>query len=91
LPDSFQKYLEEDIKFMKSNITENYTGFTKVEVERLERVLSSMKQYKLFGDELANAKSDFAAFFIEHDRRRKTNFNLVFPEYVEFINECKNI
>ena len=48
-----------------------------------------MNQYKLSNDELADAKSDFAAFFTEHDKRRKTNFNLVFPEYIEFINECK--
>ena len=89
LPDSFQKYLEADIKFMKSNVTGNYTGFSEVEVEKLERVLASMNQYKLSNDELADAKSDFAAFFTEHDKRRKTNFNLVFPEYIEFINECK--
>jgi hypothetical protein len=91
LPESFQKYLEEDIKFMKSNVTGNYTGFTEVEVEKLERVLSSMRQYKLPSDELSNAKSDFAAFFMEHDKRRETNFNEVFPEYIEFINECKKI
>jgi len=36
-------------------------------------------------------KKNFYAFFNEHDRRRLTNFETVFPEMTEFWQECKNL
>ena len=38
---------------------------------------------------LAQRKADFYRFFSEHDRRRGTDFNLVFPEMRSFWQECE--
>lgn len=89
LPDSFQSYVAADIEFMKQHLNKGNAGFTDVEVERLARVLTVMQTYKPTVNELAEAKRDFAAFFTEHDRRRGTDFYAVFPEYIEFMENCK--
>jgi organic radical activating enzyme len=91
LPDSFQEYVKSDIEFMKANLNKGLAGFNEVEVERLERVLTVMQTYKLSDNEQRDAMRDFAAFFTEHDKRRRTDFYSTFPEYISFMEECKKI
>jgi hypothetical protein len=40
---------------------------------------------------LKTNRQDFYKFVEEHDKRRGTNFNETFPEFLDFINECKEI
>ena len=43
---------------------------------------------KLDKNYIQRNKANFYKFFIEHDRRRGTNFGLTFPEMRDFYLEC---
>ena len=40
-------------------------------------------------DNIERKRADFYKFFSEHDRRRGTNFEEIFPQMREFWNDCK--
>lgn len=86
LPTDFVKYIDADIQFMKQHLN---TGFSEVEVERLERVRTHFLKNSLSLARELTAKADFYKFFMEHDRRRGSNFLETFPEYKDFLLECK--
>jgi organic radical activating enzyme len=86
LPAEFIKYIDADIDFMKQHLNK---GFSAVEVERLERVRTHFKKHTLSLVREVHAKADFYRFFMEHDKRRGTDFLAVFPEYENFLKECK--
>ena len=86
LPTEFVKYIDADIEFMKQHLNK---GFSAVEVERLERVRTHFKKHSLSLVREVHAKADFYRFFMEHDKRRGTDFLAVFPEYENFLKECK--
>jgi hypothetical protein len=41
-------------------------------------------------EEINTYRKDFVIFVDEHDKRRGTNFSKVYPELIDFYNECKN-
>jgi len=64
--------------------------FKDYELARLDRVIAWMREGQNMDPVLlAQRKGDFYRFFSEHDRRRGTNFNSVFPEMKSFWNECE--
>ena len=56
-----------------------FKGFKDYEVDKVQRLYDWANQ-PVYDDELASARSDFHAFFNEHDKRRGTNFEHTFPE-----------
>jgi hypothetical protein len=42
-------------------------------------------------EEEVKAKKNFTLFFTQHDERRNTDINKVFPELKQFINHCEDI
>jgi organic radical activating enzyme len=94
LPDSFKEHLIDCVKFMRANKQVDhydYIGFTDLEIDRVERVLSYWNNTKISSERMRVYKKDFYNFFTEYDRRRETNFASTFPEYIDFFNECKEV
>lgn len=92
LTPEFDKYLEDDIQFMKDNRETRETrfhGFKDYEVDRLERNLEWGRE-KFEPQQSMLQKVNFYKFFREHDRRRGTDFCKVFPEMADFYNHCKD-
>jgi len=81
------------IEFMEANkeTKENrYKGFKDFEVDRVKRL------YDWACDKMPPplediAKKNFYLYFTEHDKRRNTNIQVVFPTFEKFINECKEL
>ncbi len=80
---AFIKYLDNQLSYIKAG------DFFEHEVHRFERI------YKLFEDHvnkeqyITQNQKDFAAFIIEHDKRRGTDFQNTFPEMNDFLQKCK--
>ncbi len=87
LPESYAVKLEACADWMETMITTDLVGFRDYEVQRLRRDIAWMRE----GQKLDNrvAKADFYRFFSEHDRRRGTDFLLVFPEMRSWWAECE--
>ena len=86
------KSLQDSIDFMKEHpetALNRFKGFKDYEVDKVKRLLAWASEPLNTSEEL-KAKKNFNLFFTEHDKRRNTNINLVFPELKEFIEECKN-
>ena len=64
-----------------------YHGFKDYEIARLDRDIAWMREG--INQDHKQTRADFYRFFSEHDRRRGTDFNLVFPEMREFWEECR--
>jgi hypothetical protein len=67
---------------------EGFDGFKDFEIQKMLRNLAVWRNEKT---DLTQEKSDFYAFFTEHDRRRGTNFLTIFPEMEEFWTECRSL
>lgn len=93
LPAGYADRLEEVWAFMCTKIEkpeEPFKGFKDYELHRLQRVIDYMQEgQKLDSAYLIKQKSNFAKFFQEHDRRRKTDFLKTFPEMKDFYHECQ--
>jgi len=87
LPESYAAKLEACADWMQTQVGTGLTGFRDYEVQRLRRDIAWMRE----GQKLDNrvAKADFYRFFSEHDRRRGTDFLLVFPEMRSWWQECE--
>jgi hypothetical protein len=75
---------------MKLNSGENqkdFSLFKDFEIQKMQRNLSYWQ--KNYTDD-KKQKKNFYTFFTEHDRRRRTNFEKIFPEMREFWEECRN-
>lgn len=89
LPKSYAFKLEQVLDWMRKNPEDgSFNGFKDYETQRLERDIAWMSE-ELPEAVLRQHKADFYKFFNEHDRRRGTNFLMVFPEMAEFWKECK--
>ena len=64
-----------------------FHGFKDYEIARLDRDIAWMREG--LDQDHKTTKADFYRFFNEHDRRRGTDFNLIFPEMAEFYRECE--
>ena len=87
LTEEFYPYLDECLEFMREHKNEAM-GFKEAEIIKLERVYSWMKEG--FDEDITKRyQIDFYMFFVEHDKRRGTNFLETFPEMKGFWNKCK--
>lgn len=86
LPQKYHHYLEDIIRFMREYEGKE-AGFRSGEVIKMERIFSWMKEAK--PEEQIKHQKDFKRFFLEHDKRRDTNFLETFPELEEFWNSIE--
>ena len=87
------KSLQDSIDYMKQNpetALNRFKGFKDYEVDKVRRLLE-WAQEPLNTHEQESAMRNFNLFFKQHDKRRNTDINKVFPELKEFINECETI
>ena len=90
LPESYQAIHEANIEYMRKNSGEE-KGLHIFKDFEIQKMLRNLAYWRKNADASTQNKKNFYAFFNEHDRRRLTNFETVFPEMAEFWQECKNI
>ena len=101
LPEEFAEKVEALAKYAttKRNVRdwdpdiewkEYYSGFTDVEIGKLQRIADWMRAPKEVS-RIQSSRQNFVRFFDEHDRRRGTNFLSTFPELEEFYHKCKDL
>ena len=91
-PEMLQPLLD-SIEFMKAN-----PETTKIDLKDLN-IITNDKVRRLYEwameplntEEEVKAKKNFTLFFTQHDERRNTDINKVFPELKQFINHCEDI
>jgi hypothetical protein len=82
LPESFDKYIEDAIAFMKANTdVSDFVGFYDFEIEKLERNLSVLREQRYSGADAKLHRSNFVKFFDQYDQRKGTDFYKTFPEF----------
>ena len=88
LPEEFDHYLEDAIKFMKANTnTDDFVGFYDFEIKKAERNLAALKARHLNNDEAVDRnRRNLVKYFDQHDNRRNTNFCETFPEFADLYN-----
>jgi hypothetical protein len=91
LPESFNNFMESHLKFISDRLLKpgETLGFTELEYEVFKRVVDYMKQNPVSEEKIRQGRRDFYVFFNETDKRNNTNFYEMFPEYVEFMESCK--
>ena len=90
LPESYVQRLEGVRDWMSQNLTTHadpYNGFKDYEVARLDRDIAWMRSAQ--AKDHAQTQADFYRFFLEHDRRRGTDFLATFPEMASWWSECE--
>jgi organic radical activating enzyme len=88
LPESYQAIHEANIEYMRKNSGEE-KGLHIFKDFEIQKMLRNLAYWRKNADASTQNKKNFYAFFNEHDRRRRTNFETVFPEMSEFWQECK--
>jgi len=89
-PEMLQPLLD-SIEFMKSHpetALNRFKGFKDFEVDKVKRLYEWARE-PLNTQEQEVAMRNFNLFFKQHDMRRNTNINKVFPELHEFIDNCE--
>lgn len=89
-PEMLQPLLD-SIKFMEAHretTSNRFKGFKDYEVDKVRRLYEWARQPLNTEDELL-AMKNFDLFFREHDKRRNTSINTIFPELTDFIKECR--
>ena len=89
LPESYQAIHEANIEYMRENSGEE-KGLHIFKDFEIQKMLRNLAYWRKNADASTQTKKNFYAFFNEHDRRRLTNFETIFPEMAEFWQECKN-
>ena len=90
LPESYAQRLASVRDWMSEHLTtesDPYNGFRDYEVARLDRDIAWMRSAQAQDHSLAQA--DFYRFFLEHDRRRGTDFLQTFPEMRAWWTWCE--
>ena len=90
LPESYQAIHEANIEYMRKNSGEE-KGLHIFKDFEIQKMLRNLIYWRKNANINTQNKKNFYAFFNEHDRRRLTNFETVFPEMTEFWQECKNL
>jgi organic radical activating enzyme len=83
--------LEKSVAYMLDHKEEDHNrfkGFKDFEINKVERLIDWVKTENNFDKSLA--MKNFYMYFIEHDKRRGTNFLETFPELTEQWNKCKD-
>ena len=96
LPADWVSYFDDDMKFIKDNITPygSQSGFNEHEWEKMKRVRGYFVNGgpKITPELIEQGRKDFYKFFTEYDRRTPGLGLLeLFPEYKEFYYMCKDI
>jgi hypothetical protein len=89
LPESYAERLEYLWAWMirwTETAEDPFHGFKDYELARLDRDIAWMRAGQ--GQDHSVAKADFYRFFLEHDRRRGTDFLKTFPEMKSWWAEC---
>jgi organic radical activating enzyme len=90
--DKFMPYMHDHLQFIKDNLDDaDRTKFTSLEYEKFKRVVDYMNNTQYDKRKLERSHRDFYNWFTEHDRRRGTDLQKVFPELREFYQECKHV
>ena len=90
LPESYAERLEYLWAWMirwTETAEDPFHGFKDYELARLDRDIAWMRAGQ--GQDHSVAKADFYRFFLEHDRRRGTDFLKTFPEMRAWWAECE--
>ncbi|MCY4524029.1 MAG: twitch domain-containing radical SAM protein, partial [Halobacteriovoraceae bacterium] len=86
-------YLQDCLAFVKEHKylkNERKYGFGVLEVDKVERLLSLVQNFKRQAVQKSR-RIDFYRFFKEYDHRRNTNFLTTFPELKYFWELCKDL
>lgn len=94
LPQSFAEQIFKQAQltdFLGVPIFENkYIGYSDIEIQKIKRTYDWMKSIR-HDEILLRNQYNFGKFIEEHDKRRGTDFNKVFPEFASFYEFCKSI
>lgn len=94
LSPDYLDHMKKIIAFMEER-EDNRFGIKPAETLKMKRILDWMEskrpQNKKEEQELYKHQRDFYSFFSEHDKRRGTDFNKVFPQMTEFYQYCKKL
>jgi hypothetical protein len=91
LPESYAAILERTADWMQLHMVSAdnpFHGFKDFEVQRLRRDIAWMREGQR--RDVSQERADFWRFFSEHDRRRGTDFQSVFPQMRQWWQECEN-
>lgn len=96
ISDELMNELDECVRFMESNVSDNYSltyhGFKQYEIAKLKRNISLITQNKEETlSKLDHNMENFYLFFSQIDSRRNQSFVETFPELVEWWDKCKHI
>lgn len=88
LPNGFEKYLEEAIRYMEDNTnTENFIGFYDFEIDKMKRNLKALVTSRISPSiDIKLERQNFLEYFRQHDERRGTSLSKTFPELRMYIN-----
>ena len=90
--EDFLPYMHKHLQFIQENLDDtDRTKFTSLEYEKFKRVVDYMSNIQYPIEELRTARKNFHNWFKEHDRRRGTDINEVFPEMNNFLKLCRDI
>lgn len=90
--DEYVKFAYDSLEFMKENLEDwNNSNFSSTEYNKFKRVVDYMANSQYSKEKLINGRADFYNWFKEFDKRRNTDFASVFPEYTEFMNQCRKV
>jgi organic radical activating enzyme len=90
--EEFMPYMHSHLKLIQDNLdNNNRSKFTSLEYEKFKRVVDYMDSTHYDRVKLHYSRKNFYAWFKEHDRRRKTDIESVFPEMKNFIDLCKGL
>lgn len=80
------------ISYLESNVSDRRedAAFRPMELEKMKRIYDWMVVEQNPRDLIEHQKN-FYLFFNEHDRRRKTNFLVTFPEMKAFWSHCRGL
>lgn len=85
-------YLEECLAFVEQNLEDgNNRKFSRLEFEKIKRIVEYFKQSELDEQKLITARKNFYSWIQEHDRRNAKLFTSVFPEMTDFWTLCKEL
>ena len=87
IPVDFHPQVQACVEFMKSNHSNNTSGFTNYEINKLERIYNWLQitENELI---LKENRIDFYSFIKEYDRRNNLNFIKTFPILEKFYKDC---
>lgn len=88
--DLVNDYIQPCLEFIKANIAIfNHNGFEDYEYQKFNRIVENIKNIYINEEDILSNRSKFYYFVNEIDSRKKTNFQDIFPEMMDFYLLCK--